>query len=258
MFEGKVYCISGAASGIGRATALRLASKKVSGLALSDLDIRGLESTAEECKRLGLENTTITQLNVSIRADVEAWVHAAHRTFGRLDGAANVAGVAGGTGEQTIETIDQTDWDRTLNVNLNGVLHCMRAQLPLLNRPGGSIVNVASTSGRRGLPHNAAYSSSKFAVIGLSESAAGEYAKQGIRVNALLPSRGPIDTKIFRDGESAGLFDSVSISKDTLLGRMGTAEEVANVLCFLLSDEASYVTGVYESLGDESSIVSDE
>ncbi|KAH8770719.1 hypothetical protein F5883DRAFT_666056 [Diaporthe sp. PMI_573] len=246
MFKNKFYCITGAASGIGRATALQLASKQASGLALSDINHEGLKDTAEECKRLGLENVLITKIDVSIQADVEAWVQEAYQKFGRLDGAANVAGVAGGTGDTTVESIDQVDWDRTMGVNVNGVMSCMRAQLPRLAQPGGSIVNVASTSGRRGLPHNAAYSTSKFAAIGLTESVAGEYAKKGIRINALLPCvSGPIDTKIFRDGEALGLFDSDMLSKDTLLGRMGKAEEVANVLCFLLSDDASYVTGAH-------------
>ncbi|KEZ41479.1 hypothetical protein SAPIO_CDS7627 [Scedosporium apiospermum] len=242
MFKNKFYCITGAASGIGRATALELASEQASGLALSDVDMEGLENTAKECQRMGVKTVLTTKLDVRNQRDVESWVEEAYGSFGRLDGAANVAGVAGGTGDTTIETIVQEDWDRTLGINLNGVMSCMRAQLPRLTKPGGAIVNVASTSSRRGLPHSAAYAASKFAVIGLTESAAGEYAKQGVRINALLP--GPIDTKIFRDGEAKGLFDSDALSKDTLLGRVGKAEEVAKVLCFLLSDNASYRTGM--------------
>ncbi|KAM5377479.1 hypothetical protein ACJZ2D_004848 [Fusarium nematophilum] len=243
MFKNRSYCITGAASGIGRAVAIQLASEKASGLALSDVNIKGLNETADECRRLGVQNILATKLDVRNRDGVESWIEEAYRVFGRLDGAANVAGVAGGNGDTVIESIVQEDWDRTMGVNVNGVVNCMRAQLPRLTQPGGAIVNVASTSGKRGLPHNAAYATSKFAVIGLTESAAGEYAKKGIRINALLP--GPIDTKIFRNGEAMGLFDSDMLSRDTLLGRLGKAEEVAKVLCFLLSDDASYVTGAH-------------
>ncbi|OCK79789.1 putative short chain dehydrogenase/ reductase [Lepidopterella palustris CBS 459.81] len=243
MFKGKYYSVTGAASGIGKATSVRLVELGAAGVAISDVDLAGLKATEEECKKAGAAIITITKVDVRDRDQVEKWITDTYNSFGQLDGAANVAGVAGGTGDTTIETIVQKDWDFTLGVNLNGVMNCMRAQLPRLPRPGGSIVNVASTSGRRGLPHSAAYASSKFAVIGLTESAAGEYGRKGIRINALLP--GPIDTKIFRDGEALGLFDSDMLSKDTLMGRMGKAEEVAKVLCFLLSDDASYVTGAH-------------
>ncbi|KAK1487566.1 short-chain dehydrogenase [Colletotrichum cuscutae] len=188
---------------------------------------------------------------VDVRQDheVKSWIQESFAKFGRLDGAANVAGVAGGTGSTIIETIVRISpscpelVSVVIGVNLNGVLNCMRAQLPLLPKPGGAIVNVSSTSGRRGLPHSAAYATSKFGVIGLTESAAGEYAKDGIRINTVLP--GPVDTKIFRDGEALGLFDSDTLSKDTLLRRMGQPDEIAKVICFLLSEDASYVTGVH-------------
>jgi NAD(P)-dependent dehydrogenase (short-subunit alcohol dehydrogenase family) len=156
-------------------------------------------------KKAGSAKVIATKVDVRDPEQVGTWIAEVLKEFKQLDGAANVAGVAGGTGDTTIETIVslisssvpsrpkpivhqvQKDWDFTLGVNLNGVMNCMRAQLPKITRPGGAVVNVASTSGRRGLPHNAAYASSKFAVIGLSESAAGEYAKHGVRINALLP-----------------------------------------------------------------------
>lgn len=149
-----------------------------------------------------------------------------------------------------------------LNVNLTGIMYCMRAQLPHLPRPGGAIVNVSSTSGLRGLPHNAAYSSSKFGVIGLTSPRPGSLANMAsgltlssrksetdsfcelfILITFVPTARGPIDTPIFRDGEAKGLFNSEMLSSATLLGRMGQAHEVAKVLYFLLSDDASYVTG---------------
>ncbi|KAJ9132417.1 putative Short chain dehydrogenase/reductase family oxidoreductase [Pleurostoma richardsiae] len=241
--KGRVYTVTGAASGIGQAVAIHLVELGASGIAISDVNKNGLEETKELCSQAGSTKVVITRVDVSQADQVTAWVLDTVREFGRLDGAANVAGIAGGDGDTTCQTIKQQDWDRMLNVNLNGVMYCMRAQLPHLPRPGGAIVNVSSTSGLRGLPHNAAYATSKFGVIGLTESAAGEFGRQGIRVNALLP--GPIDTSIFRDGEAKGLFNSDIMSKDTCLGRMGKAHEVAKVLCFMLTDDASYVTGAH-------------
>ncbi|KAG7051944.1 hypothetical protein JMJ77_0002555 [Colletotrichum scovillei] len=242
MFARKVFCVTGAASGIGRSTAIILAQRGAAALAVSDVNAAGLDETVRECEKAGAK---VLASKVDVRQDheVKSWIQESFAKFGRLDGAANVAGVAGGTGSTIIETIAQEDWDRTIGVNLNGVLNCMRAQLPLLSKPGGAIVNVSSTSGRRGLPHSAAYATSKFGVIGLTESAAGEYAKDGIRINTILP--GPVDTKIFRDGEALGLFDSDTLSKDTLLRRMGQPDEIAKVICFLLSEDASYVTGAH-------------
>ncbi|VUC26557.1 unnamed protein product [Clonostachys rosea] len=239
--EGRVYTVTGAASGIGQAVAVRLVELGAAGLALSDVNMGNLEKTKALCDSAGKAKIVLSRVDVSDPAQVEKWVDDTVREFGRLDGAANVAGIAGGDGETTCATIKQEDWDKMLAVNLNGVMFCMRAQLPHLPRPGGSIVNVSSTSGLRGLPHNAAYATSKFGVVGLTESAAGEFGRQGIRINALLP--GPIDTPIFRDGEAKGLFNSEITSAATCLGRMGQPHEVAKVLCFMMTDDSSYVTG---------------
>ncbi|KAI1613899.1 putative short chain dehydrogenase/ reductase [Exophiala viscosa] len=239
--EGKVFAVTGAGSGIGRATAVRLAELGAKGIAISDVDQAGLEETREICSKYSAK-ITITKVDVSNAQQVESWIKDTVSAFGKLDGAANIAGIAGGDGQST-EAIDQTAWEKMLAVNLTGVMICMKAQIPHLTRPGGSIVNVSSTSGLRGLANNAAYASSKFGVIGLTESTAAEYGKKGLRVNAILP--GPIDTKIFREGEAKGLFNADIVSGGTLMGRMGQAEEVAKVLVFLLSDDASYVTGAH-------------
>jgi len=201
-----------------------------------------LKDTQARAQKFGTK-ITIRKVDVRKAEEVDKWIEDSVAEFGRLDGAANVAGVAGGDGDTTVQTIVQKDWDFIMHVNLYGVMHCMRAQLGKIAKPGGSIVNVSSTAGVHGLPKSAAYSSSKYGVIGLTESAAGEFGKAGIRINALLP--GPIDTRIFRDGEAKGLFDAEVMGGGTLLGRMGQAEEVAKVLVFLLSDDASYVTGAH-------------
>ncbi|KAI9839495.1 MAG: hypothetical protein M1819_002120 [Sarea resinae] len=258
--EGRVYTVTGAASGIGQATAVRLAELGAAGVAISDVNEAGLKTTEELCKKYAPKaKVTIRKLDVRINEDVEKWIEDTYAEFGRLDGAANVAGVAGGEGDTTVETIvsgkgsksvrdganvqvqRQKDWEFIMNINLTGVMQCMRAQLAKITKPGGSIVNVSSTSGIHGLPHSAAYAASKHGVIGLTSSAAGEFGKKGVRINSLLP--GPIDTQIFRDGEAKGLFSADTMGGDTILGRMGKAEEVAKVLVFLLSDDASYVTG---------------
>ncbi|OQU94452.1 hypothetical protein CLAIMM_00807 [Cladophialophora immunda] len=237
--EGKVFAVTGAASGIGRATVIRLCELGAQGIAICDVDEDGIRETASLCSQYRTK-ITLKKVDVSHVEQVNSWIQETVAVFGKLDGAANIAGIAGGAGETT-ETINQQAWEKMIAVNLTGVMACMRAELQVLTRPGGSIVNVSSTSGLRGLPNNAAYASSKFGVIGLTESAAGEYGKKGIRVNAVLP--GPVDTKIFRQGEAEGLFNADVVSAGTLMGRMGKAEEIAKVLVFLLSDDASYVTG---------------
>ncbi|KAH9845614.1 putative short chain dehydrogenase/reductase family oxidoreductase [Teratosphaeria destructans] len=233
--EGKIIAVTGAASGIGQATALRLAELGVAGLALSDLDLEGLQKTKELCTSYSA-TIRLDKIAVGDSRQVVGWTQHIVDHFGRLDGAANVAGIAGGSAEIT-QDINTSAWDQTLAINLTGIMNCMRAQLKHITRPGGAIVNVSSAGALRGMPGNAAYSASKFGVIGLTESTVAEYRRMGVRVNAVLPS--------FVMVRLRGLFDSKVFSAGTLLGRMGQAREVACVLAFLLSDEASFVTGAH-------------
>ncbi|KAJ5644112.1 short chain dehydrogenase/ reductase [Penicillium longicatenatum] len=228
----------GAASGIGRAVAIRLAELGAAWLALSDLNLKGLEETKSKCVTYNTK-VVLTRVDASKNDQIEDWIAATVRDFGVWMAPLTLLASQRVTAKQP----KTEDWDKMLDVNIRGVMFCMRAQLPHLPRPGGAIVNVSSTSGLRGLPHNAAYATSKFGVIGLTESAAGEFGQYGTRVNALLP--GPIDIPIFRDGEAKGLFSSEMTSQATCLGRMGNPDEIAKVLCFLLTDDASYVTGAH-------------
>ncbi|OIW32571.1 NAD(P)-binding protein [Coniochaeta ligniaria NRRL 30616] len=241
--KGKVYTVTGAASGIGRETAVLLAELGAAGVALSDVNEAGLQATAQLCSKFPSTTVTTQTLDVSNDQAVSEWIKNTVKEHGRLDGCANVAGIAGGSDDTTTATIEQRDWDRMIGVNLSGIMYCMRQQLQHLPQPGGVIVNVASTAGLHGLPKSAAYSASKHGVVGLTASAAGEFGRAGVRINSVCP--GPIDTQIFRDGEAKGLFDSNVMGGATLLGRMGKPREVAYVLVFLLSDAASYVTGAH-------------
>ncbi|KAK6064910.1 3-oxoacyl-(acyl-carrier-protein) reductase [Seiridium cupressi] len=246
--QGKFYTVTGAASGIGQATAIQLAELGAAGISISDINENGLQTTSQLCSKYSSTRIITQKLDVSDNDAVSQWIETTVKEFGRLDGCANVAGIAGGESDTTTATIEQKDWDRTIAVNLSGMMYCMRQQLRHLPQPGGAIVNVSSASGLRGLPKSASYSASKHAVIGLSASAAGEFGKVGVRVNAVCPAadeRGPVDTKIFRDGETRGVFSADVMSRATLLERMGQASEVANVLIFLLSDAASFVTGAH-------------
>ena len=187
-FTGKVVAITGAASGIAAATAKLLASRGAS-LSLADVQQEALETQAAEIKQTYHVEVITYVVDVRHAEEVDAWIGKTIEHFGRLDGAANLAGVLGRhLGKFTIAEQDEDDWNFVLGVNLTGVMHCLRAQMRVIEK-GGSIVNAASIAGLIGRPKSAAYAASKHGVIGLTRTAAKEIGKDSTRVNAIAPYR---------------------------------------------------------------------
>ncbi|TEA11975.1 2,5-dichloro-2,5-cyclohexadiene-1,4-diol dehydrogenase [Colletotrichum sidae] len=241
-FKGKVIAITGAASGIGLSTAKSLAALGAR-VSLADVDGALLASeVAELVRSYGADAVYSKVVDVRDRKVVDAWIAETVDKFGPLDGAANCAGVLGRQGNRaTVAEIDDDEWDFVMGVNARGVFNAMRAQIPALKDEGSgaSVVNVASVSGLYGLEFHGAYTASKHAVVGLSKSAAREFGRKGVRVNAVCP--GPIDTPIL--SKSLEFAATGAVLPPPLLGRIGQPEEVSSTVLFLLSDAASYITG---------------
>lgn len=237
-FAGKIALVTGAGSGIGEAITRALAARGARTL-IADLNLDSARRVESDVSAAG-GSATAVQADVSDWHSVENMVKCATDTFGGLDLAVNNAGIGGAqapTGEYPPES-----WLQVLGVNLTGVFYCMRAEIPaMLGRGGGAIVNMASILGSVGFANSVAYVSAKHGVLGLTKTAALEYATQGIRVNSIGP--GFITTPLL----SANLDASAQQGIANLhpVKRMGTPEEVAALACFLLSDEASFITGSY-------------
>jgi len=246
-FTGQVITITGAAQGIGLATAKLLASRGAS-LCLADVQEQALEKAAAEIKAAYIVDVIICVVDVRRKEQVDSWIRKIIEHFGRLDGAANLAGVIGkNLGKTGIVDQDEDEWDFLIAVNLTGVMHCLRAQLQVIEK-GGSIVNAASISGLIGRPNSAAYSATKHGVLGLTRSAAKEVGKDGTRVNSIAP--GPILTPM---NAKAQEISSLSLGKESdasriAIPRWGKPEEVASLIAFLLSAESKFITGATYSI----------
>lgn len=235
--EGKVALITGAGSGIGESTAL-LFAKEGAKVVLTDINEEEGNRVLEEIKKNNGKGVFI-KADTSKPVDSQKSVEMAVGKFGRLDIAVNNAGIGGAmapVGEYEIE-----EWNKVIAINLSGVFYGMRYQIPaMLKNVSGSIINVASILGSAGFAKSSAYVAAKHGVVGLTKSAALEYSSQGIRVNSVGP--GFIRTPLIEDLEKEQLDQIVAMHP---IGRLGEAEEVAQLFLWLASERSSFATGAY-------------
>jgi NAD(P)-dependent dehydrogenase (short-subunit alcohol dehydrogenase family) len=235
-FEGKVALVTGAGSGIGRATALAFARENAR-VVVADVAVADGEETVRLIKE-GDGEAIFIKTDVSRESEVESLINTTVDTYGRLDCAHNNAGISGDL--DTVTTCTEDNWDRVLSINLKGVWLCLKYEMSRMKKQGcGAIVNTSSTSGLVGAPGVPAYNASKHGVVGLTRTAALECAKIGIRVNAVCPgtSRTPFMQRLIDAGLEDYIIGLVPV------GRLGEPEETANTVLWLCSDEASFITG---------------
>ncbi|MET0546050.1 MAG: SDR family NAD(P)-dependent oxidoreductase [Caulobacterales bacterium] len=231
-FDGRTALVTGAASGIGEAIARRLVNAGAD-VILADINLERAESVAASLGNRALAR----RLDVTDDAAAGALVDEIVERFGKLDMAVNNAGIGSFVGLIHEDPLD--NWRRTLSVNLDGVFHCLRHELrAMVKQQQGAIVNMASVMGFSALPNLAGYVAAKHGVIGLTKAAALEYSKSNIRVNAVCP--GFVQTPMINNTGQEAIDMAVTLHP---LGRLGTATEIAEVTAFLLSDQASFITG---------------
>ncbi|HLT99140.1 MAG TPA: SDR family oxidoreductase [Burkholderiaceae bacterium] len=240
-FQGKRILITAGASGLGWAmteTFLQCGAQVL----ICDVDEAALDKVAKQSPQLH-----VTRADVSDESSVEALFETVTETFGGLDVLVNNAGIAGPTGH--VETLNKADWDRTLAVNITGQFLCARLAIPMLKESRGVIINLSSAAGHLGFAGRAAYSASKWAVVGFTKTLAIELGPHGVRANAVLPGavegpriRAVIEAKAGTLGRPVEEVAS-AYEKQASMGRMVSAQDVANMVVFAASDAAAMVSG---------------
>ncbi|MGW8816099.1 SDR family NAD(P)-dependent oxidoreductase [Gordonia terrae] len=233
---GKAMIVTGAGGGIGRATARLLAARGASVL-VTDVNQSAVSETAELISEVGGQASSL-QVDVSREDDVRAMVDETVARFGRLDGAFNNAGIGPSS---ALHDTSAEDWHRVIDINLTGVFYCLKYEIAhMIKHGGGAIVNTSSEAGARGLPSVASYVASKHGVVGLTRAASTDYAKYGIRVNAVMPGFivTPMTAATLNDPDFAPTVAAV-----TPAGTVGKSEDIAEQVAWLLSDAAAYSSG---------------
>ena len=237
-FKGKTALITGSGSGIGRATAIMFAEKGAD-IMVSDIKEEGGKETVQLVKKIG-QKAVFCKTDVADLEQVKNLITVAVDTFSKIDIAVNNAGIGGDfkiTHEQSIES-----WNKVIAVNQTGVFYCMQEELKqMMQQGGGAIVNIASIAGLRGQPYTAAYTASKHAVLGLTKTAAWEYARHNIRVNAVCPVF--TMTPMVENMLSLDPTFEKKLLRNIPLRRYGKPADIANAIVWLCADETGFITG---------------
>ncbi|KAL6849721.1 Short-chain dehydrogenase/reductase aba4 [Amphichorda felina] len=242
--SGKVFAITGGASGIGLATA-KLLSMRGATVCIADVDPKAMEDTRAYFTPLNVP-FMISRVDISKREEVDSWIDSVVEAYGRLDGAANVAGVIGKVhGITSVADMEDSEWDKIIGINLTGTMYCLRAELRKIV-DGGSIVNISSIHGIKGFANHSAYDASKHGLIGLTKAAAQENGHREVRVNSVAP--GSVYTPLMqKEWDHRGRPSDAPFDEPTAFRRRGTVEETASVIAFLLGPESTFVSGsVYQ------------